>query len=238
MTSEPLPTAAPTVAVGATLLGLGDSIAAGIGAPHVSDGFLGVLAHRLAHRHPHIRLVNLAVPGETSSSMLASGGQLDVAESLIAAGGVSPIVLSIGGNDAMEAATVGDDAALSQLARNLDHILRRLDAALRAAGSRLAGAACVQTVYNPFELAVGGGADLSAVDADALAPRRSTRGGHNRVIRAAAAHWGVAVADVARIFRGRARELTWVGSGDIHPSGPGHAVIADAYVAACGWEGV
>lgn len=238
MTSEPAPAEAPTVAIDSTLLGLGDSIAAGIGAPHVSDGFLGLLARRLARRHPDIRLVNLAVPGETSSSMLAPGGQLEVAEGVITAGGVSPIVLSIGGNDAMEAATLGDDAALSLLARNLDHILRRLDVALRAAGSRLAGSACLQTVYNPFELAGVDGQPHPEVDPDALAPRRSTRGGHNRVIRVAAAHWGVGVADVARIFRGRARELTWVGSGDIHPSERGHTVIADAYVAACGWEGV
>jgi lysophospholipase L1-like esterase len=247
MTSEPTPAlggpARTPVAIGTTMLGLGDSIAAGIGAPHVSEGYLPVLGLRLAALAPRLAVVNLAVPGETSSSMLNPGGQLDRAETLVAevgrAGGrVAPITVSIGGNDVMEAAALGDEMAMSLLARNLDAILRRLDAALRGIGSQLSGTACLQTVYNPFELVGADGEPLPAVDADAMAPRRSTRGGHNRIIRAAAAHWGVDLADVARIFRGRVRELTWVRSGDIHPSAHGHAVIADAYVAACGWDGV
>jgi lysophospholipase L1-like esterase len=246
MTSEPTAVAAGAagspIAVGTTMLGLGDSIAAGIGAPHVSEGFVAVLAQRLGDRHRGLRLVNLAVPGETSSSMLAPGGQMERAEQVIAevsqAGGrVAPITLSIGANDAMEAASIGDDTALTLLARNLDSILARLDDALRCAGSGIAGSACLQTVYNPFELVGADGAELPVVDADAMAPRRSLRGGHNRVIRAAAAMWGIAVADVSRIFRGRAHDLTWVRSGDIHPSDRGHAVIADTYMAACGWEG-
>lgn len=246
MTSEPTPTAAgaagAAVAVGSVMLGLGDSIAAGIGAPHVSEGCLALVAQRLAVRRADLRLVNLAVPGESSTSMLAPGGQLERAEALIAelaAGGaeVTPIALSIGANDAMEAASVGDDH-LGVLARNIDAVLGRLDAALRAAGSHLAGTACLLTVYNPFELVGADGTELPFVDADAMAPRRSTRGGHNRVLRAAAARWGVEVADVARAFRGRAQELTWVRSGDIHPSAQGHAAIADVCVAACGWQGV
>jgi lysophospholipase L1-like esterase len=225
------------------MLGLGDSIAAGIGAPHVSEGYLPVLGLRLATRCPGLTVVNLAVPGETSTSMLAAGGQVDRAEALIAevgrdGGSIGPITLSIGGNDVMEAASVGDEMAMSQLARNLDAVLRRLDTALRGIGSELSGTTCLQTVYNPFELVGADGEPLPAVDADAMAPRRSTRGGHNRIIRAAAVRWGIDLADVARIFRGRVRELTWVCSGDIHPSARGHAVIADAYVAACGWEGV
>lgn len=229
--------AARGVAVGSVLLALGDSIAAGIGAPHVSEGCMAILAARLRARARSMRLLNLAVPGETSTSMLRPGGQLEVAERAIieaAARGedIAPVVLSIGGNDVMEAALLGEAEAHRQLRANLDRILGRLDAALRAAhGAGLRGRGALQTVYNPFEL----GADGHPT-ADELAPRRSSRGGHNRELRAAAARQGIAVADVAGAFRGRARELTWVRSGDIHPSRQGHAVIADVYMIACGWD--
>ncbi len=230
----------PEVAVGSVMLALGDSIAAGIGAAHVSEGCLALLASRLGATHPGLRFVNLAMPGESSRSMLAPGGQLERAEALIAAvgaegGSVAPVLLSVGGNDAMEAQLVGDDEAMAALTDNLETILGRLDAALCAQGSALAGSACLQTVYNPFKLADDAEIPAGSGDADRMAPRRSKRGGHNRILRATAARFGIEVADVARAFRGRARELTWVASGDIHPRPAGHAAIAQLYVEACGW---
>lgn len=228
------------VAIGTVMLALGDSVAAGIGAPHVSEGCMAQLARHLGATRADLRFVNMAMPGESSRSMLVPGGQVDRAEALIAqtgaeGGQVAPIVLSIGGNDAMEAQLLGDDEALDELAANLQTILSRLDSALHAQGGGLAGSACLQTVYNPFELAEGGDPGPGSVDADRLAPRRSRRGGHNRILRAAAASFGIEVADVARAFRGRAAELTWVVSGDIHPRLTGHQAIADLYVEACGW---
>jgi lysophospholipase L1-like esterase len=224
-------------AVGTVLLALGDSIAAGIGASHVSAGCMGVLTAGLRARSPHLALLNLAVPGEGSASMLAPGGQLERAERSIAevadsGGRVGPLTLSIGGNDIMEAALLGDDEALRQFDENLAAIAARLDAALRAAGSSLAEVGCIQTVYNPFEPhAIEGGSD--GVDAQIMAPRRATRGGYNRVIRLLAAAAGLRVVEVSSRFRGRAAELTWVRSGDIHPTDEGHALIAAAYLARC-----
>lgn len=224
-------------AVGTVVLALGDSVAAGIGASHVSAGCMGVLAVALRVRSPQLALVNLAVPGESSASMLAPGGQLDRAEELIAdvagsGGRVGPLALSIGGNDMMEAALLGDDEALRQFDENLAVIAARLDAAMRAAGSALAQVGCIQTIYNPFEPhAVDGGSN--GADADRMAPRRATRGGYNRVIRLHAAGAGLRVVEVASRFRGRAGELTWVRSGDIHPTDEGHALIAAAYLALC-----
>lgn len=243
MFDEPTPAAAigasavTPAAVGTVVLALGDSVAAGIGASHVSAGCMGVLAVALRARSPELALVNLAVPGESSASMLAPGGQLDRAEEVIAdvalsGGRVGPLTLCIGGNDMMEAALLGDDEALRQFEGNLAIIVARLDAVLRAAGSGIAEVGCIQTVYNPFEPhAVTGGSD--GADADRMAPRRATRGGYNRLIRLVAAAAGLRVVDVAGRFRGRAGELTWVRSGDIHPTDEGHALIAAAYLALC-----
>jgi lysophospholipase L1-like esterase len=242
VTDQPTPAAVvgaagTPVPVGTVLLALGDSIAAGIGASHVSSGCMSVLRDALGAGAPALTLVNLAIPGESSASMLLPSGQLERAEQLIATvahsgGRVGPLAICIGGNDIMEAALLGDDEALRQFEANLAEILSRLEAALRVTGSSLIEVGCIQTVYNPFEAdAVEGG--NHGAEAHSMAPRRSTRGGFNRIIRNAAAARGLRLVEVSRRFRGRCAELTWVRSGDIHPTDGGHALIAGFYLEAC-----
>lgn len=193
-----------------------------------------LLADRLRSLRPGLEFQHLAIPSESSASMLAQGGQLDRAESVIAGAvsrgcSVGPICISIGGNDIMEAALIGDDEALRQLEDNLGAILRRLDAALRGGGQRIDEVCAVQTVYNPFEA-------LPPDDADMMAPRRASRSGFNAAIRRVAQNTGVRIVDVAAVFRGRTMELTWVRTGDMHPTGEGHELIAAEYLRACGWD--
>jgi lysophospholipase L1-like esterase len=219
--------------VGELMLALGDSLAAGIGAGHVSEGCMWLLAGELRRLRPDLELVHLAIPSESSASMLACGGQLDRAEGVIAQAvregrSVGPLTLSVGGNDVMEAALIGDEEALRQLEDNLALMLRRLDTALRPGGQRLADVAAVQTVYNPFEA-------LPPDDADLMAPRRASRTGFNAVIRRVAQNMGVRVVDVSALFRGRSLELTWVRTGDMHPTGEGHELIATEYLRVGGW---
>ncbi|TMC47576.1 MAG: SGNH/GDSL hydrolase family protein [Chloroflexi bacterium] len=242
MADDPLrlstPDAAPALAVGGVMIALGDSISAGIGASHASQGCLALVARRLGDGARGPRFVNLSLPGESSHSMLAPRGQLDRAEALIAqsvAAGmtVAPISVCIGGNDAMEAQLLGDDRAIAELGRNLTIVLGRLAEVLPAGHPRLGEVACVQTFYNPFE--TENGANGHGPGADLMAPRRARRAGFNTAIRTAAAEAGVRVADVSRLFRGRATELTWVRSGDIHPNDDGHHAIADLYLEVCGW---
>jgi len=220
--------------LGDVMVALGDSITAGIGAAHVSEGCMWLLADRLRRLRPDLEFEHLAVPSESSASMLAPGGQLERAESVIAAAvargrSVGPIAVSIGGNDIMEAALVGDDEALRQLEDNLGVILRRLDAALHHGGQSIDEVCAVQTVYNAFE-------GLPPDSADLMAPRRASRSGFNAAIRRVAQNTGVRVVDVASVFRGRAMELTWVRTGDMHPTGEGHELIAAEYLRAGGWE--
>jgi lysophospholipase L1-like esterase len=215
------------------MIALGDSIAAGIGAGHVTEGCMWLLAGQLRRLRPDLEFAHLAIPSESSASMLQRGGQLERAESSIAGAvragrSVGPVALSIGGNDIMEAALIGDDEALRQLEDNLGVILRRLDAALRPGGRRLADVALVQTVYNPFEA-------LPSDSADLMAPRRAGRTGYNAAIRRVAQNAGVRVVDVAALFQGRNTELTWVRSGDIHPTGEGHELIAREHLRVAGW---
>jgi lysophospholipase L1-like esterase len=219
--------------LGDVMLALGDSIAAGIGAAHVTEGCMWLLAARLRRLRPGLHFEHLAVPSETSASMLVSGGQVERAEHTIAAAvrrgqTVGPVAVSVGGNDVMEAGLIGDDEALHRLEANLVAILRRVDAALRPAGQRLSDVCVVQTVYNPFEALPPGSADL-------MAPRRASRSGYNAAIRRIAQNMGVRIVDVASLFRGRSLELTWVRTGDIHPTGDGHELIAQEYLRVGGW---
>jgi lysophospholipase L1-like esterase len=170
--------------------------------------------------------------------MLAAGGQLERAETVIAealgrGATVAPIVVCIGGNDAMEAQVLGDDRAIAELGRNLEVVLERLAAALPPGHPGLDEVGVVQTFYNPFEH--DGSPNGHGPGADLMAPRRARRAGFNGAIRGVAAAAGVRVADVSALFRGRAAELTWVRSGDIHPTDEGHRTIADLYVRVCGW---
>jgi lysophospholipase L1-like esterase len=225
--------AAPPLHLGDVMLALGDSIAAGIGAAHVSEGCMWLLAAHLRRLHAGLHFEHLAVPSETSSSMLSTGGQVERAERTIAAAvrrgrSVGPVAVSVGGNDIMEAGLVGDDEALRQLEGNLVAILRRVDAALRPGGQRLSDVAVVQTVYNPFE-------GLPPDSADLMAPRRASRSGYNAAIRRVAQNMGVRLVDISSLFRGRSLELTWVRTGDIHPTGDGHELIAQEYLRVGGW---
>ena len=163
-------TGAPAM-VGTVLLALGDSIAAGIGASHVSSGCMAVLASALRPRDPGLALVNLAIPGESSHSMLLPGGQLDRAEEVIAevargGGRVGPVALCVGGNDIMEAKLLGDEEALRLFGRNLGAILAvagddpRLGVCLDtchsfANGYDLRTPAGVRSTIDEFESAVG-----------------------------------------------------------------------------------
>jgi lysophospholipase L1-like esterase len=243
VTDQPTPAAVigagswPPAAIGTILLALGDSIAAGIGASHVTAGCMSVFATTLHERCSEVALINLAIPGESSASMLLPSGQLERAEEVISlveqsGGRVGPLALCIGGNDIMEAGLLGDDEALRQFEENLGVILTRLDAALRATGSSLVEVGCIQTVYNPFEPDVIEGGSNGAV-AHSMAPRRAGRGGFNRIIRNSAAARGMRLVEVSGLFRGRCGELTWVRSGDIHPTDVGHTLIAGAYLEVC-----
>jgi lysophospholipase L1-like esterase len=231
--ASPTPDAARPLHVGEVMLALGDSIAAGIGAGHVTEGCMWLLAGHLRRLHPDLEFVHLATPSESSASMLQPDGQLDRAETAIAAAvqrgrSIGPIALTIGGNDVMEAALIGDDEALHQLEDNLGVILCRLDAAVRPGGQFLQDMVAVQTVYNPFEA-------LPSDSADLMAPRRAARTGYNAAIRRVALSMGVRVVDLADVFRGRSLELTWVRTGDIHPTGEGHELIAQEFLRVGGW---
>jgi len=234
-------------------LALGDSVAFGVGAdPVVENGYVPVLYRTLtgarscgAGEALGCRLVlrNLAVPGETTSTLISGQrGQLGDAVSLLAERNGDPtpvddvdlITLDIGGNDVfgpvISACTLNPQSAaclgtiagsLAQVDRNYATIL----SALRAAAGPDTTIA-VMTYYNP----------LPACRLAALAPLADlvlegggpVPAGLNDIIRARAEAAGAVIVETAPL----------IGPGDLvgdtdclHPNNSGHAKIAAAFAA-------
>ena len=203
------------------------------------------------------RLVNLAISGETSESLMR-GGQLDRALRLIRETGeaLRVVTLDIGGNDLLYLAATQPCASAPNGSACREAVIRTLgayEANFRAIVSRLVEALAASaprarlmtlTYYNPFsgtgheierpgDLALLG--DDRRIDCKASAASRDDRG-LNDIVACVAAELttdrlAVEVVDVQPTFVGRGFELTLIGLGDIHANDAGYAVMA-AHLAA------
>lgn len=213
-----------------------------------ATGFADVFVERLAATAPgkRARVVNVACPGETTSSFLDgpcaynlafrlhhdyAGAQIAAAEAVIAANPdqVSPILVSIGANDvlgvadacALDPACIAAElpGALFTVASNLGEVLGRLRAAAPDA------VIVALQYYNPLEVVLGPDSHVLAL-------------GLNAVIAQVAAAHGARVANAFPAFNltGDLCALTLMCTGgDIHASDAGYAVIADLMFQASGY---
>src|SRR5215210_4855609 len=125
------PTTADAVPESPLYLALGDSVSRGYGAP-AGQGFVDLYhAYLRGTADPDLQLSNLAVPGETSSSM-RSNGQLGAALAAIGeASDTRALTLGIGGNDGGSGqCPAGYNAAPCQFKDNYTAIVRALRSAL------------------------------------------------------------------------------------------------------------
>jgi LPXTG-motif cell wall-anchored protein len=190
--------------------------------------------------------LNLGDPGETTTSMLASGDQMEQAlaeiegrrDDGIAGNEVAVITIDIGANDFIplvlgdspclpnplaEACTQAATSALTTFRSNFADIMRRLRA---AAGPEVEIAAV--GLYNPLS---GTGGPFDAVGDAAVEL-------FNGTVAAAATSSDIRAmfADVFPFFQDRGSELTHAAEvpPDIHPNDSGHYLMARAVIAALG----
>lgn len=207
-------------------LALGDSLAWGARLDDpATQSYPALVRERIAAGGP-IVLSSLAIPGETSSSMLR--GQLPRAVAFIrearARGDrVSPITVNIGGNDLRNVERAPADvraATVETVGRNIAQIVDELRAAA-GSGADIA----VMTYYNPY------GGDPAVEGSEAYWVERL-----NAAISAAALPRGAALADAyTPLGGGRAYTHTFILFGDIHANAQGHRLIADIFLAALGY---
>jgi lysophospholipase L1-like esterase len=205
---------------GEIYLALGDSLAWGFRLDDPATQSFPARLHARLSQYRTGELINLAVPGATSRTLL--GGQLAEALAVIerarAAGQVvSPITLSIGGND-LQLVEHADYAARSAaLRRTIDNLDRALGELRRAAGP--AADIALLAYYNPY------GGDPDVINSEAYWVSQ-----FNTALRRVAMRYGATVADAYTPFAGgNAYAYTYILIGDVHANAAGQAVLAEQF---------
>lgn len=240
-------------------LSLGDSWSFGFGAAVPSEGGYVARLHTALKQEfdcspavagqaddgcKHLQLVNLAVPGATTPTLIA--GQLPGAESLLVTrngdrnprNDVEVVTLHIGGNDVTNpilGACLGGvtpgcvttiNTVFNAYRGNLDTTLSRLRAAA-GEDARIVIGTYDNGIANCFLGEVPGAVQLADVVLEDGLPPVVPEGLHD-IMRDVAADHGV---EVANAF-GALGPGDWVGGGDcLHPVDSGYQKVADAFLA-------
>jgi lysophospholipase L1-like esterase len=222
---------------------LGDSLAFGVGAANpAAQGYVAVAYDGLLrsdrYRDRGLELINLSVPGATSSDLLQPDGQIDqalrIVESRQAAANAGPVeivTIDVGGNDLLALARPGspcfDDPAGAECSQQFGNVLGSLRTNLTEILSRLRQATLeaeiyVIDLYNPFS----GTGDAIEPIADVGVQQL------NAVIASVTADpaLGATLVSVFDAFRGRGTQ--WIAPDGIHPNTEGHAIIGELLLAA------
>jgi lysophospholipase L1-like esterase len=201
-----------------TYLTLGDSVAAGIGASAPGEMYAAELFRVLRAADPTLsRHVNLAIPGETSASLL--GRQMEAALAELASGRVRLVTLSIGANDLLGLLSTCQEELLSETcvdnaARQVDIVEENLEEAvelMREADPEVE--VVLLDYYNPLAPVFPDTARYVA-DLNGVLHERATEDGLPLVV-------------VFPSFDGHELELTHIEARDVHPNDDGHQLIAD-----------
>ena len=228
------------------MLFLGDSIASGFGLDGYESGrencrsYANILKDEYSQELADecgFSMENLAIDGQTSSQLLEGleSGKYD--RQLTNA---DCIVISIGGNDmlgvlinALSRSSENGSFDVQKLTRSFLSMSGQIDENLAAFDDNITGIAkyisqkseariIVQTLYNPLEsygqipmLQKLGKEKIAALNQKIISHSQDDSGEYS-------------VCDVASEFTGKSQELTRINNFDIHPTGEGHQVIAEA----------
>jgi lysophospholipase L1-like esterase len=246
-------------------LSLGDSLAQGVqsdgaGGSIITDtGYVDDLYNSGLAARPHLQLMKLGCPGETSSSMVlgagatppspctyAEGSQLAAAAAFIATHRVAFITMDIGANDVDGCITAINPqacvvAALPVMAQNVGLTVGTLEAAIAGSGqkTRIFG----MNYYDPFLAAwlTGPAGQVQAQQTEVLTEAL------NITLQGVYSHFAVRVANVQLAYQTSNFDIvppigvpvnvleicinTWMCSqGNIHANDIGYQVIADAFL--------
>jgi acyl-CoA thioesterase I len=213
--------------IGGEYMALGDSIAYGLGAPSPNtQGYTGTFYYTYLKRvRPDLLYFrSLGVAAETSTSFF-DGDSRGLGESqyqrmlktfeTAATNGriVSPITVTLGGNDMLEArnkSSAEKQAALEEFTLNFTRLLDELKARADPKATIF-----VTTYYNPYAVSTFG------LDADTDWVIR-----FNKTISDLATARGMRLVDFFEPIFGKEAENTWINVGDIHPNKTGYTLLA------------
>jgi lysophospholipase L1-like esterase len=222
------------IGIGDIYMALGDSIAYGVGAPTPPEqGYAGLFYNNYLRRaKPDLQTYkNLAVPGETSASIFEGrrGNKsqwqkaLDEIDAAKASGKVvSPITLTLGGNDMLENRQSSEGQRATALSRFEKNLSRAVDELVQKTGGR--SDIILTTYYNPY-IALGPN------DEETSWVKR-----FNETIRSVAETRKARVADFFTPLFQQEGEYTWIMFGDVHPTGPGYSLLAQSLWRTSGYD--
>jgi lysophospholipase L1-like esterase len=227
------PSSSPPAASTRYYLALGDSLAAGFGAP-AGEGYVDDLVRHYQGAIPGLELVDLGCPGETTVSFIdggkcpyPQGSQLAAAEAFLGAhpGQVALVTLDIGGDDvtgcASGPAAGVSSACVANAVTQVNTDVATIGAALRSAAGGSVPIAGM-TYFDPFVVAWLNG---PAGEQEAVASVQALDE-LNTTLTAAYGRFGAVVADVAGAFS--STDL-----GDLVSSSYG--TVPKAVAVACAW---
>ncbi len=225
-------------------IALGDSLSEGVGASAPgSTGFVPLVYDSLPNRY---LLQNLGHSGDTSQQLLDHGHLDDAIAEIVADNGrdVRLLTLEIGGNDLLglysslvitgvcpdvDTLLTTPDCidALTTVFTNFEpNLIATLDS-IEAADPSLE--LVVLTLYDPFSGRLPGQSVISQVALEGMAGSPFPEG-LNTIMRRLVAGRNVTLVDLYPLFQGRGDELISIDF--IHPNDAGHAVMAEAVIAA------
>lgn len=229
------PKTAPPVSIGDEYLALGDSVAYGVGAP-VPDkqGYAGDFYASYLHQvQPRLAVYkDFGVPGETSASFIEKAhGQSQLQRALAeidaakaANHRISPITLTIGGNDMLDARNLSDAGKNEVLAKYDANLQKILDALKARTGGQ--SDIIVTTYFNPFGNVAGQDTDVAWIQR------------FNNLIKQRSQERSLKVADFYPAIVGNELNLTWISYGDVHPNQTGYTRLAQVVWQASGYDRV
>jgi lysophospholipase L1-like esterase len=243
-------TATPSSPADGVYLALGDSVTFGIGAPLPSQqGYPALLLERFRRAESSVAdALVFAVPGETAAGFLDN--RLDEVETAIDELGerIELVTIGLGANEILRIrrhpACEADRGSVEcqQIARQagveaeeaLDEVVRRVAAALEAAGSD--AEIILLAYYNPDPDPAVAATIVGDDGVVACVPDDPNPGLNDRIACIADAR-SAGLVDLYAPFVGREEELTRIGEGDVHPNQDGYRVIADVIAEAIGLPG-
>lgn len=237
-TIAPTPSPTPTT-TGGVVLALGDSVTFGVGVPDPStQAFPVLVAGHLGGLEARV----LAVPGETAAGFLdrrTAGAEAAIEE---IGDRLELVTIGLGANEILRirrAPSCIDDRASAECQRIATEAAEEAAAALDAvvvrvldalAGSGSDAPILLLAYYNPDVEPVAAATIVGADGAVGCDPNDPAPGLNDRIA-CVAERRGTGLVDLYAAFLGREDELTGIGTGDVHPTLEGHAVIADAILA-------
>ena len=207
------------------LVALGDSITAGVGGKW-NRGYPDHLADLLKPAHPELQLINWGIPGLTATRLIKALRKGDHLYDRLAK--ASWIVMTIGGNDIMNALPRDFSETLPQSPELGKQLARQLDVLIATVVSLSGCPIYLGDLYNPFPQSAAAERIIGQINRTTLHPM-AKRYKSVHVVHLSETLRGEEADTIQYYASGTMRDMKKFWRRPIHPNDKGHEKIARAF---------